>query len=698
MKLKSSLACVALMVAIATPAWALQLGQIQVKSALNQPLVAAIPLHPKDLAELDGLTVGLAPAEDFARAGLQITPTDQTLQFHVVTDNNGQKLILVTSSQPVTDPYLDFLVQVNTRRGKQVGEFVVLLNPVIAAQAPAVQAAPVPAAPVAPTANPPSAQLPPASAFPQPVAEPTKPAAQPMAPPPPRPAPTPVAQRPAPAAAATPAAGDITVSRGDTLYGIAKEQTEGTRANINQLMVALKAANPDAFFKDNINSLKAGAILRIPTRDVIDQTSIAEANAEVHRQYEAWRAARPHAATLLQGTATEAAANAAPKPGKAGPAADHLALTPPTGDAGGTSNRAGVAGGTGKEAVAGLQQKMQNDHSALVSLNQANADLDARVRSLEDIAAKSDKLLSLKDATIAELQRKLAAIQAGKPAVAAAPAVAAKPATTSAAPQSAAAGKVSATQPPAPWYMHPLAWIIAGLVALGLIVIGLLRGRRDRRAGSPAIANGPLPDPEDIAAPQPDIPGEEAALRDELERNPDDLAAHLGLCRLHYMHGDAPRFLVAARAMRSHVADPASIEWREVAVMGEDLAPQEALFATAPLAVPDDAPDEQAPREDNKADAIVASAPVPVSQAPAYVSAEEDADATLNAEHDGEPPANDTHFAYSDDPVDTKLDLARAYLDMGDPVGARAMLEEVMDEGSQAQQDQARRLLADVAG
>jgi pilus assembly protein FimV len=52
---------------------------------------------------------------------------------------------------------------------------------------------------------------------------------------------------------------------------------------------------------------------------------------------------------------------------------------------------------------------------------------------------------------------------------------------------------------------------------------------------------------------------------------------------------------------------------------------------------------------------------------------------------------------FSDDPVDTKLDLARAYLDMGDHDGARAMLEEVSVEGTQMQQDVARRMLADLA-
>jgi pilus assembly protein FimV len=51
---------------------------------------------------------------------------------------------------------------------------------------------------------------------------------------------------------------------------------------------------------------------------------------------------------------------------------------------------------------------------------------------------------------------------------------------------------------------------------------------------------------------------------------------------------------------------------------------------------------------------------------------------------------------FSDDPVDTKLDLARAYLDMGDAEGAQAMLGEVMREGSQMQRDTARALLEKI--
>ncbi|TAN01318.1 MAG: hypothetical protein EPN40_02730, partial [Rhodanobacteraceae bacterium] len=480
MNLKLRITCAVLLAATTLPAMALRLGDIQVKSALNQPLVAAIPLHPKNLTELDGLTVGLASADDFKRAGLALTTTDQTLRFHVVTDNNGQKLILVTSSEPVTDPYLDFLVQVNTREGRQVREFVVLLNPVIAAPAPAVETAPVASAPGGASVAQP-AELPAPSQFPQPEQAASPPAAQ--------------AQR-----RAVPtiprnieSSGQIPVQRGDTLYRLAKQATEGTGVGVNQMMLALLAANPRAFFKDNINDLKAGAILRIPTRDEIDQRSVAAAAAEVHRQYEAWRAAKPHPATVVEGAAAQAAANAAPRPGKTSPASDHLTLVPPTGEAGGANNRPGMAGGTGTATVSGLRQQLKANRDTLISLNQSNSDLESRVQSLDDISAKTSKLLSMKDATIAELQRKLAAVQSGT--------VAAAPGTS--------AGKPVAGAPPAgkpagqpvraagtPWYMRPLTWVIAVLVVLVLAVLSVF-GRR--RAASGDGARGPLPDPDDVS-------------------------------------------------------------------------------------------------------------------------------------------------------------------------------------------------------
>jgi pilus assembly protein FimV len=69
-------------------------------------------------------------------------------------------------------------------------------------------------------------------------------------------------------------------------------------------------------------------------------------------------------------------------------------------------------------------------------------------------------------------------------------------------------------------------------------------------------------------------------------------------------------------------------------------------------------------------------------------------DEGLTLDHDDVSDGALSHF--SDDPVDTKLDLARAYLDMGDAEGARSMLDEVLSEGSQMQQDVARKLLTEL--
>src|SRR5579875_1436722 len=362
MKPRFALLSSAVLLALASaPALAMQLGQIQVKSALNEPLVAEIPLKPDNLAELQGLTVGLASNQDFARAGLTRSGVDDLLRFQVVTDSSGSKVILVTSTQPITDPYLDFLLQVNTRQGKQVREFVVLLDPMIASPAPAVQAAPVASAPAAAPAPvpPPEAAAPPQPAVtrsPPPPATPQP--AEPQSFPPPRP----VVHQPLRFGP---------VPRGDTLYHIAQQLRPDSSVSINQMMLALKAANPDAFFKDNINNLKAGAILRIPARDDIDRISIARANAEVHRQYEDWRGTRARAATVVAGSAAQAAS--APAAGReAAPESDRLTLVPPAGSGGSATSRPGVNGGTGNATVAGLKQQLETDRETLTSLQQSN--------------------------------------------------------------------------------------------------------------------------------------------------------------------------------------------------------------------------------------------------------------------------------------------------------------------------------------
>lgn len=780
---------------IGTPALALQLGHIQVKSALDEPLVAEIPIQLDNLAEARGLSASLASQADFAKVGLSRAGLE-SLHFSVITDSTGHKLVLVTSEQPVSDPFLDFLVQLDTESGKQLREYTVLLDPVIAAPAPeetpATTAAPLPApvveqpmpAPVA--APPPIAPAPPPQPVqaPQPIQPPPQPAVQPQAAPRPIAQPPPVTQTPPPAPRPASAANDqYRVNKGDTLYHVARATRPDDQVSIDQMMLALQHTNPGAFYQDNINSLKSGAILRIPTRDAIDETSAARASAQVHKQYEDWRgtAARKTATVVPNASATTPQPETQTNQTPAANASDRLALVPPSQNGGTASSRPGEKGGSSNATVAGLKQQIAASKESLTSLKQENTDLQSRVKDLEDISNKNQKLLGMKDAQIAELQRKLAEAQqaakaapiagstpvsastASKLAAAApgsAPSVAtpaaassvnttAKPmAGSSVAPTASTAAPVpvlakpvakpvtakpvvtTASPQPAmemPWYRKPLTWVIAGIVILALILLGLLR-RRPRPLPepidtSPSLADqfgdSPLPIATDDAAIDD---AHEQTLQAAVVEQPDDLDAHHALCQFYYEHNDAARFDAAAEAMHTHVEDPAVPQWLDVLDMGEQLSPQHPLFAAASLSAAA-AAEETRVTEDKYGFAFdelppqepVAEPGMPAPQMP--VAGNDDVTRAhdvpeFNDDFVREQPLYESPYvpspaveeagdatrehpvpAFSDDPVDTKLDLARAYLDMGDPAGARAMLEEVSNEGSQMQKDEARRLL-----
>jgi len=116
MKLQRIALAVALAIA-AGPAAALGLGQIQVKSKIDQPLLAEIPIISSDPAELEQLQARLASPDTFARIGLE-PPTGAAadLDFSVALDDRGRPVIRVTSNVPVRQPLVTFLVEVDWHR------------------------------------------------------------------------------------------------------------------------------------------------------------------------------------------------------------------------------------------------------------------------------------------------------------------------------------------------------------------------------------------------------------------------------------------------------------------------------------------------------------------------------------------------------------------------------------------------------
>ncbi|WP_430390547.1 FimV/HubP family polar landmark protein [Dyella sp. 20L07] len=758
---------------------ALELGQIQVKSALGQPLLAEIPVNPDSPAELQNLTARLASASDAAQAGVAAGP-NVPLQFAVVDGANGKKVIRITSSVPVNDPYLDLLVEVNNAAGKSLREFTILLDPPNAsASVPATQA------PVQ-TAAKPSHR---AAAAPAPASsQSTETAAAP--------APAPAA-KPATKAAPRVAAGDTfgPVERGQTLSAIA-HQTAPEGVDVNQMLLALKQANPDAFYRDNINALKTGAVLRVPTRDDAQATALVAAAAEVRRQNSDWRSGAARTPTTVADAGTRANASSAPT--TAGSAGDHLALVPAKEGADSAAGRGGK-GDKAEKSMAALHQDLLRSQESLTSLQQQGDELKSRLKDLEDINGKNERLLSLKDNEIADLQRKLADARkaAGMPvAAASAPAKvepakpeaakvasedamtkASTPAPATSAPAVAAAApamSASAAAPahastaatavakmaPAkpvvkptvkptpvaeedPWYMQTWAWA-SGAGAAVLLLLLALRSRSRKPAVAAAGGNsGSLADR--FGTVPPALPGgedlDQDELLDQLAEHPDDVGLHLELVSLYYSRRDVDHFEAAAEAMHAHVSDPQQPEWQDVVHMGEDLVPEHPLFAPA----------VSHPRSEDEKDALhhfdldnyandheqeelppIPSSPVQhpkvseyhfdfdltprPTQAPAHTGVSEAAPAAAVendveeefeanastwqfAEPTAELPAEDLHHdlgQFSDDPVDTKLDLARAYLDMGDPDGAHAMLEEVLHEGTQMQKDGAKCLLESI--
>ncbi|MFJ4373895.1 FimV/HubP family polar landmark protein [Pseudomonas japonica] len=236
-------------------AHALGLGELTLKSAQNQPLNAEIELlDVRDLSPAD-LKPSLAPAEEFAKAGVERPPFLDDLTFTPVINPAGKSVLKVTSSQALPAPMVKFLVQVMWPQGRLLRDYSVLLD--------------------ASKFSPETAQA--ASGV------------------------TPAATAPA----------NYTTVRRDTLWEIASRSRQG--GSVQQTMLAIQALNPDAFINGNINQLKTGQVLRMPDQQQIQSVPQAQAVKEVNEQYAAWRQGRRLGPQARQLDATRRdAAQAAP--------------------------------------------------------------------------------------------------------------------------------------------------------------------------------------------------------------------------------------------------------------------------------------------------------------------------------------------------------------------------------------------------
>ncbi|MGV8923135.1 MAG: FimV family protein [Thermomonas sp.] len=496
---------------------ALGLGQIEVKSRINQPLLAEIPIVSTTPGELQALQARLASPETFRRVGLQ-PPTGiaADLRFSLGNDARGRPVIRVTTVAPVTQAVLNFLIEVDWGQGRLVREYSALVDAPRTASAPLQPAiiAPVVAAPnvvqrpVAPVGTPittaplkpqPDAPAAPRAMVPAAVA---KPAPQPMPVAEPAPAtstimPVPRVSQPAAvpatrkvvAAAQAPAAARSQygpIKAGETLSKIATSLDRASPYSLDQTMLALLRANPDAFLNDNINLLRQGAVLRVPGSEDKGSISVDEAQLVVREQMQQWRQAKrpvilPDAviagnAPKLGGAAARPADAAKPTTTTSAPTATaksakapqqtqaRLAIVPAAVPGKATGTRSGTnAGGEGKM----LQQQLQQRDEDLAARAAEISDLKERVAELENLKQQQDQLLTMKDTELAAVQQRLAD---------------ARNAVSVAAPAEPAAAAVTQTSQPAqepqPHASNMMPWLWGGLAVVGLGMLVWLLSRR----------------------------------------------------------------------------------------------------------------------------------------------------------------------------------------------------------------------------
>ncbi|HSG87874.1 MAG TPA: FimV/HubP family polar landmark protein [Pseudomonadales bacterium] len=354
-------------------AFGLGLGEIAVDSALNQRFEAEIELRNIDGLTSNEIIANLASSEDFERVGVERFFFLSDLQFKTDLSDPRRPLVRVTSSQPVTEPFVNFVVEVLWPSGRLLREYTVLLDPPTYAARPAGAAR-------APTGG-----------------------ASTMTPSTPRPRSTdPVRTS---VSGETGGEGMLVgdtygvTDRNDTLWAIALKVRPDASLSAQQTMLALLRRNPEAFIGGNINQLKAGYVLRVPDADEIRRLSFDDAVVQVTQQNERWREgldrepldARPAVPTSADGASTGGELRLVAAQDGATPAS-----RPPAGGAAGSSGPAGSGPAAGGASAAELAS--------------ARADAEALRSELtrtEERAAELERELELKNTQLARAQQVL---------------------------------------------------------------------------------------------------------------------------------------------------------------------------------------------------------------------------------------------------------------------------------------------------
>ena len=330
---------------------ALGLGEIKVTSLLNQPLEAEIQLLQVRELTAQEILVGLGTPEDFSRVGIDRPFLLNDLKFSVdMTGPNGP-VIHVSSTRSILEPFLNFIIQTHWPSGKLLREYTVLLDLPVFSNAPAraVQAARTQ---------------------------------------------SPVQQRQARPDTSARVAEDSAmdgntygpVSSSDTLWSIAAQSRSGNDVSMQQTMLAIQRLNPDAFINGNMNLLKKGAVLRLPSEQDVSNFDPVAVNRDVasvpEAQIDAGRSnvERAPAASQVKGRV------------KLSTATDM------------TGSKSGSGSGDGEQDIDAVRTQLLSTQEELASTQRENTDLKGRVATMDEQIKTMEKLLEVSNTDLRKLE------------------------------------------------------------------------------------------------------------------------------------------------------------------------------------------------------------------------------------------------------------------------------------------------------
>jgi pilus assembly protein FimV len=441
---------------------ALGLGEIEMQSALNQRLDAEIPLRGVPEDDSSRIIVSLASEEAFRQVGLQRPFSLTRLSFAVKQRDSGGYYVHVTSREPIVEPFLSFLIEVDWPEGNLLREYTVLLDPpVFVSDEPKEEPA---AAADAPAVTDEDESM--AAGVPADIERDVAPEA--VAEPEPEPEATAEAEAPAtdaddaiaaesrrvegdfsdtpvflqveqaeeraeaearamaeadaeaeaeaeqvgeaePTTAGYDAAGDEygPVQRGEALWNIAS-RLKRDDMTVQQMMLALLRYNPEAFVDDNINRMRQGYVLRIPDAEAVLSLSAQQAIARVREQNALWQEYRR---ALRGGTGPaqqQASADAETSATVSGEDAGLKIVGSEEGTGAGSDQDASATAGGGQAA-----EQLQLAREQLESARMEKDELESRVGELEETVSKMERLIELREDELARLQDQLRRIEEG---------------------------------------------------------------------------------------------------------------------------------------------------------------------------------------------------------------------------------------------------------------------------------------------